>query len=366
VRNNFGPGLIVGYLKSHKEGNLAQINKPWWKNKAGSFLLLFFSLSISALTGEIIIRFMGHRGAPMSAISHIYPVDDPILDWRHERNVQYSIGKVTYSFNSSGFRDVDHVVENAPGVKRIVVVGDSVTEGYGVKLESVFSYILQSQLSNHDVINIAAGGLNTPQEIHLFKLEGLAYNPTLVILNFVLNDADFYSNFKASQRYNAKKDTKIGLLNLSVNPRIKRFLKSSALIYFVKEHVENLKGRLIGKQNVDYFVRIWNKDENRRRVRNGFDKLQAMKDKYNFGVLVIIWPLVTNYKHYKFEYIHKWVKEEAEARGFSTIDLLPRFSRTSYRDLQVTAEDNIHPNALGHKKGAEAFLSWYRTRYNAR
>ena len=307
---------------------------------------------------------MGHRGAPMSIINHTYPVDDPILDWRHVQNLEYQVGKVLYTFNASGFRDVDHAVEKPPGIKRIVVLGDSVTNGYGVEWERVFSHILQSQLGGQiEIINIAAGGLNTPQEVHLFEQEGLAYNPDLVILNFILNDSDFYSSFKAAQRYNAEKDAKIGLLNLKINPRIKRVLKSSALIYFIKERVENLKSRLLGKEETDYFVSIWGKAENRQKVTSGFDKLQVLQEENHFDVLVIIWPLITDYRHYRFAFIHQWVEEEAENRGFSTIDLLPRFSRIPYRDLQVTAEDNIHPNALGHKIGAEVFLSWY---HNAR
>jgi lysophospholipase L1-like esterase len=68
-----------------------------------------------------------------------------------------------------------------------------------------------------------------------------------------------------------------------------------------------------------------------------------------------------DYGHYKFGFVHQWVKEHAENSGFSTIDLLQNFSRIAYRDIQITAEDNVHPNALGHKIAAEAFLTWYRS-----
>jgi lysophospholipase L1-like esterase len=318
------------------------------------------------LTGEVILRLLGHHGAPQGHISHIYPVDDPNLDWRHIPNSEFRVGRVVYTYNSSGFRDIDHVVEKPVGIKRIIVVGDSLTEGYEVEWRAVFSRVIQSQLGDQfEVINIAAGGLNTPQEIHLFEQEGLAYKPDLVILNFVLNDCDFYSSFKAAQRYNAEKDAKIGILNLPIDPRVKRLLKSSALVYFVKERVEDLKGRILGVEETDYFTRIWGRDENRRKVTSGFDKLKTLQQENHFDVLIIIWPLITDYKHYRFGFIHQWVKKEAEKRNFSTIDLLPSFSRIPYRDLQVTAEDNAHPNALGHRIGAEAFLGWYRPRKGA-
>ena len=335
-----------------------------WKNSVFSLLVFSSSLIISALTGELILRFLGYQGAPQTSISNIYPVDDPVVDWRYIPNSEFTIGRVAYRFNRAGFRDVGHTAERLPQIKRIVVVGDSVTEGYGVEWESVFTGILQTALAGQaETINLAAGGLNTPQEVHLLEREGLRYKPDLVVLNFILNDADFYSGFRGAQQYNAEKESRIGLLNVAIDPRIKRLLKSSALIYLAKERIENVKGRLMGKAHTDYYAKLWASDENRRKVTSGFDGLAALHRQNSFDVVVIIWPLITDYRHYKFSSIHQWVKGEVEKRGFSTIDLLPTFSALSYRELQVTAEDNVHPNALGHKLAAMTFLDWYHSRY---
>lgn len=96
-------------------------------------------------------------------------------------------GKVVYRYNRAGFRDVEHEVEKPSGIQRIVVLGDSVTERYGVEWRDVFANILQSRLGEkHEVINIAAGGLNTPQEVHLLEKEGLRYKPDLVVINYRL------------------------------------------------------------------------------------------------------------------------------------------------------------------------------------
>lgn len=333
------------------------------RDVVSSLFLLSASLCISAGAGEAILRILGYHGAPQAWVSGIYGVDDPILDWRYVPNSEFSVGTVRYKHNSAGFRDVDHAVEKPVGIKRIVVVGDSVTEGYGVEEKSVFSRRIQSHLGDQfEVITIAAGGLNTPQEVHLFEQEGLRYKPDMVILNFVLNDCDFYTTLRGAERYNADKDSRIGLFNLPISPALKRLLKSSAFIYFVKEHVEDLKGRIMGVEETDYFTGIWSQNENRGKVVNGFGRLAVLQREYDFDVLVIIWPLITDYGNYGFESIHRWVQEQAKERGLSAVDLLPSFSGLRYRDLQVTAEDNVHPNALGHKIAAEAFLAWYRSR----
>lgn len=340
---------------------MEKISQSSRRNLIFSVALLFGSFFISALLAEVILRMLGHHGAPQLSISNIYYVNDPVLDWRYVPNSEHRLGSVTYKYNKSGFRDVDHLVEKPSGVRRIVVVGDSVTEGHGVASTSVFSSILRARLDdNFEVITIAAGGLNTPQEVHLLEQEGLIYKPDIVILNFVLNDCDFYTNFKGILRYTEERDSRIGLLNVSINPELKRLLKSSALIYFVKERMEELKGRLLETPRADYFSDIWAEQENRKRVVDGFRKLAALAKEDDFDVLVIIWPVITEYNDYGFGFVHEWVKDEADNVGFSMIDLLSSFSKVPYRDLQVSAEDNIHPNALGHKIAAEAFVTWYR------
>lgn len=336
------------------------------KNIIFSCLLLCGSLSLSALAGEAILRFLGHHGAPRSNMRNIYRVDDQMVDWRYMPNSEIKEGRVIYKYNSRGFRDVEHAIEKPPGTTRIVVVGDSVTQGYGVEWKSIFSRSIQSKLDDEsEVITIAAGGLNTPQEIHLFEEEGLPYDPDLVVLNFVLNDCDFFTNFEGSERYQMEKDSRVGLLNVPIDPRLKRLLKSSAFVYFVKERVEDLKGRILGIDNTDYFTSVWSQEANRRKVTNAFDKLIALQRDHDFKVLVIVWPVITDYNDYRFEHIHRWVAGQAKKRGFSFIDLFPNFSKIPYRDLQITSEDNVHPNAVGHRIAAESFLTWYRSRDNA-
>jgi len=326
-------------------------------------ILLWFAVVCAALVGEVALRLMGYKGAPESLIANIRAVDDSVLNWRYLPDSEVHVGRVRKKYNKMGFRDSDHSVEKVPGVKRVVVVGDSVTEASDVEWEAVFSARVQAGLgSSYEVITLAMGGLNTPQEIHLFEKEGLAYKPDLVILNFVLNDADFYTEYNATKRYQAEKDSVVGVLGLSINPAFKRTLKSSALVYFLKQRFEHAMGRLLGKEEIGYFDGLWGKPENRQKVTDGFDQLRVISKESSLPVLVIIWPILTEFSHYKFASIHQWIREEAEKRGFQTLDLLPHFAKTSYRDLQVTAEDNIHPNGLGHKIGADAFIEWIRKR----
>lgn len=325
-----------------------------------STVLLLGSFLLSAILGEVLLRGLGYAGAPESQIGNIHFVNDPILNWRFIPHSKVQDGKVVYEYNSAGFRDREHSKQKSSKVTRVIVIGDSVTEGAGVEASEIFSSQLQRLLDpQHEVINLGMSGLNTPQEVHVLEVEGLGYDPDIVIMNFVLNDCDFFSEFHAAKQFTQDKNAKIGLLgDIGIDPRIKRLLKSSAFIYFVKSRVEHLVGMITGKEDSDYYRHLWSQDYCYQRMTEGFDRLKDLRAKHSFEVHLIIWPLLVDYKPYAFAPIHQRVKQEAETRGFKVFDLVETFASLSYRKLQVTAEDNVHPNGVGHRAAAEAYREW--------
>ena len=329
-----------------------------------STVLLLGSLVVSAILGEVLLRALGYVGAPESQIGNIRQVNDPILNWRFIPNSRVQDGKVVLAYNSAGFRDREHARQKQPGVRRMVVLGDSVTEGSGVDADEIFSSWLQRSLGpRYEIINLGMSGLNTPQEVHILEVEGLGYDPDVVIVNFILNDCDFFSEFHAAIQFAQDKDAKIGLFgDISIDPRIKRLLKSSAFIYFVKARVEHLVGMATGKGESNYYIRLWGETYCHQRIVEGFEKLRKLRERNSFAVHVVIWPLLVDYRHYTFARIHERVRQEAEQRGFKVLDLADTFARLSYRNLQVTAEDNVHPNGQGHRVAAEAYLAWSQER----
>jgi lysophospholipase L1-like esterase len=327
-----------------------------------SLILLVVSLLFSVVVGEVGLRFLGYAGAPEFLIGNIRQIDDPILNWRFVPNSTVQDGNVVSHYNSTGFRDTEHAATKPVGITRIVVVGDSVTEGSGLSQDDLFVSHIQALLgSKYEIINLAMSGLNTPQEIHVLEIEGLKYEPDVVVLNFVLNDCDFSSEHQGAERFRKEKDSKIGLLgDMAIDPRFKRWLKSSALIYFVKGRVEHLLGLITGKEEKNYYIALWDTPECRKKVSSGFDTLRKLQHEYRFAVHILLWPLLVDYKHYEFSFIHEWVAQMAEQRGFKVLDLLPVYSSKWYRDLQVTAEDNVHPNGDGHRLSAQAYVDWSR------
>lgn len=98
------------------------------------------------------------------------------------------------STNSHGMRGPEIPVEKAPGVFRIVGIGDSVMFGWGVSDEDYYLRLLEARLNarqdgrRYECLNLAVPGYNTTMEVAALENVGMAFEPDLIILQFINND----------------------------------------------------------------------------------------------------------------------------------------------------------------------------------
>ena len=103
--------------------------------------------------------------------------------------------KVTYQINSLGLRNKEIGLEKK-GERRILMLGDSFTEGTGVKQEETFSAILAKEMGI-EVINAGISGYSTLHEYLWLKERGFKLQPDLVVLN--INETDLVEAAKYHQ-----------------------------------------------------------------------------------------------------------------------------------------------------------------------
>jgi len=85
--------------------------------------------------------------------------------------------------------------EKPAGTTRILMLGNSITLGWGVPNERTVSSQLENLLTGElthpvEVINAGVGNYNTSMETAYYFSEGYKYNPDIIVLNFFLNDAE--------------------------------------------------------------------------------------------------------------------------------------------------------------------------------
>ena len=153
---------------------------------------LILSLAIVALVGEIVLRVLGWGPS--------YFVFHPQIGYVIRPNASFQVpsseegGARRLTSNSHGLRDVEHAYDNAPGVRRILILGDSFCEAQQVDLEDTFFRILQHELdanaspSRFELINAGVSGYGTDRALLFYRHEGRKYAPDDVFLFFVFND----------------------------------------------------------------------------------------------------------------------------------------------------------------------------------
>jgi lysophospholipase L1-like esterase len=201
---------------------------------------------------------------------------DKDIGWVHVPNARTTwqgTGEynVFVQINSLGLRDREHTYEKPPGTFRILVLGDSFTEGIEVPLEQVFPVRLEECLDERvsreiEVINAGTSGYGLGDELLFFVHEGVKYRPDLVLVAVYAHndvkdmvrdvDDNMIQSFGGYVFY-----LQDGHLNKrwlqwtdpdSKVPPLERFLRRHSAIYYIFEAPDSRVRR-----EVDEFIDDW-------------------------------------------------------------------------------------------------------------
>jgi hypothetical protein len=96
--------------------------------------------------------------------------------------------------NAWRFRGPEVVVARPPGVYRIAVVGDSFTEGQGVRERDRFTDLLAGRLNarggRYDVLNFGRAGAESVDHVDTLTTAALVTEPDFVLLQWYVNDVE--------------------------------------------------------------------------------------------------------------------------------------------------------------------------------
>ncbi len=346
-----------------------------WLGRAG---LLASSLLVGLIAGELVLRAMGvapdrwvmprslEREDKRVALD-LYP-DDPRdyfpLDLRNtdERRRWREVGLsevdarwertphgVPLSFSEELCRG-GAIGEKREGTPRVVVIGDSFTEGQGVREEDTFAARLDASLGDVEVINCGRRGYDFP-ELHELFTRHLALEPDVVVYAMVLNDPQQSEAFHARQAYiddwildrrrmvtggDGSPDPWTPRLFSVLSDRLEGMRVGAATTRWYQEMVEapNAEG---WNATVDHLIAM----DRTMRERGG-------------ALLVVLWPLMVGLNgEYPFDSAHWTIRRALEQRSIRFHDTLEAFRGHAPAELWVHPSDR-HPNEQGHAIFARA------------
>jgi lysophospholipase L1-like esterase len=343
-------------------------------------LLALGGLLAALLILELGVRVLG-MAAPVRTTGEgddTMPSPDPVLRFVNKpggrRTLTYvhhpegGTFTVTHGINALGLRGPETSKAKPAGVRRIAVLGDSFTFGYGVNDDETWPAALQRALDRapdggpapraprYEVLNCGVPAYDTEQEVRLLGGRILDFEPDLVLFGWYINDPavrDGAAGTAADQppaavRWLAPNQT--GLL-----PTLRGWSQALDLIC----------DRLFGSAHEAYqptaFARLYDDvHPGWRRAKLALQRAQALCKQRGIGFALVMYPdLSRRGEHLASHDAYRILAAFCREQGIPVLDLEPALSGVDLRALRVHLLDS-HPNGRAHTIAGDAVAEWLR------
>lgn len=262
----------------------------------------------------------------------------------HRPNTSGMFMGVPVSINSLGLRDREYAETKPAGKVRVLMLGDSVTFGWGVRIEDTPSKIVERRLNQglseprYEVINAGVGNYNTVQEVTYFLERGQRLKPDVVVLNYFINDAEptplKKQSFLAERSYAA-------VVGLSAFDTLSR-------IYFGKADWR------------EYYSNLYREDSAAwQAAKKAVADLAEYCRRNGIKLMIVNYPELHVLKDYPFVKVTAAIRDLAAAHQAPFVDLLPTVTDLVPETLWVSPTD-AHPNATANERFSGAILDGLR------
>jgi len=170
----------------------AELQSSSWRKLFLNAALILFGLMVPLAMAEGVLRLAHYR---------MTTFDDSAFRrsaWSFRPNShQDSYIGAPVTINNLGLRGPDTTVEKPNGIFRILGVGDSITFGYGVRVENTFLNVLEQDLNasapaglRYEVLNAGVPATGLEYYTHFIENDAPAMHPDLILVCMALNDID--------------------------------------------------------------------------------------------------------------------------------------------------------------------------------
>ena len=257
-----------------------------------------------------------------------------------------------YTINSDGYRGKDIPHKKGNNIKRILFLGDSYTFGWGINDDETYPAQLEVILNERNLntivesVNLGVPGYNTVQEYGVLIDKADLYDPDIIVLGYIMNDAEpqFSVIEDPEKAYKYANSWLLECMMWHLNR-----------ILFSKRPLFNAK---IQRHNFNYVEGFQPNSLKWKESKEALRKISLFCKSRKIPVLVAIFPDFTrNFdSFYPFKTIHEQVSLWCSELAIDEVDLYQYVDGLNHKDFWIEGEG--HPNAKEHKRIAE-ILSVY-------
>ena len=251
----------------------------------------------------------------------------------HQPNKSAFLQGVEIRINNRGFRGPS--LESYPTIvdRRIMLIGSSITFGWGVEEEYVFSSILQKNaLKDGKVWAVYNGGIGN-------------YNTQRYVTNYIENWRDIEIDDLIVQYF--INDTEV--LEREFERKVNFFTKNTHAGVLLWKVLNSLNQDLRIENIKSYYEKLYMDDfEGYQEMIMQLEKLSNFCELKKINCYLLVTPDIHQLEPYELKFIHRKIKKIAEDLNFKTLDLLKTLNSLPAKKLW-TLNNDPHPKALGHK-----------------
>ncbi len=294
------------------------------------YILSFFSLLLVIIFLEIFLRLFFHNSMNyeiemMKYANNFKKVSlNKKIGIEHKKNVSGKLMGTNVYLDENGLRVKDKYININKENKKIIMLGDSMTFGWGAN--DTFSSLLNKKINSYDVLNAGIGNTNTIMQINnFFNNLSDKFNYDIIILNFFINDFEnvVIKNPNLLQKYSYL----YTFVNNKINTVLIKFKLKDDWKSFYSENYLNLEIK-----NETLFM---------------INKLNDYCLNNNIKFVIHNIPELRDLNNYKFENETKIIKNLAKSKKILYIDSLNKLKNYKPESLWVTPLDP-HANDKAH------------------
>ena len=247
--------------------------------------------------------------------------------------------------------------EKPEGIKRIVILGDSLTFGDGVKATETYPFKLQQKLDQYQqgrfqVLNLGIMGINTDQEAMIltgqnpyFGRPALDFDPDVLVLTVCINDIELMPDPKPRPE------------TLMLPHSIHQYLRQHYRLYQFVHTTFNQLWATLGFQPsyTGYLQKLYSSETSEwKQFQYYLDGIIRTAQQRDIPFLLVLFPSLEQLDetHHHLEFYEK-VAKIGRDHGVEVLDLFPLFQGKEASSFRVSLM-NGHPNAAAYDIAAEA------------
>ncbi len=261
--------------------------------------------------------------------------DNELIGHIHKNNSSAILQSVEIRTNSLGLRGDESLLSCCD--RSVLLLGSSITLGWGVQEEFTLSEVLNSKFQNKIAfLNGGIGNYNTVRYVNNYLNNLSVLKPKTIIIQYFINDAE----------------------KLSIN-KGNFLLKNSQLAVTLWSVYQKTKASFEGVSLEEYYKQVYKQDsQGFIEMQNALDQIKEHSIENDIRIIVAMTPDIHSMNPYKFNYIHDIIEKESYQRGFEYIDLLDSFLEIDDSVDIFAMPGDPHPNKIGHKVMAEQIYAY--------